>query len=159
MPRYERRQLSACRAAMASASAGRAARMSVASMSRPWPLPGPCASGGAVAACRARRPRRMLDIVTATRTVAPDDQLAAALPLLRDTLTRIADEARHTMVVTDADGRVLWWDARHPAVAVRHCWTAVACPVHEPDAGAVVGAVDVTAPAVHPTTPALVSAA
>jgi hypothetical protein len=101
----------------------------------------------------------MLDSVTATETVAPDDQLAAALPLLRDTLTRIADEARHTMVVTDADGRVLWWDGRRPPVDVRHCWTAVACPVHEPDAGAVVGAVDVTAPAVHPTTPALVSAA
>jgi hypothetical protein len=101
----------------------------------------------------------MLDVVTAAEAVAPDDQLATALPLLRDTLTRIADEARHTMVVTDAVGRVLWWDGRRLPAAARHRWTAAACPVHEPDAGAVVGAVDVTAPARYATTSALVTAA
>jgi hypothetical protein len=102
----------------------------------------------------------MLDVVTATDVVAPDDQLASALPLLRDTLARIADEARHTMVVTDAVGRVLWWDGRRlPTANARHRWTTAACPVHEPDAGAVIGAVDVAAPALHPTTPALVTAA
>lgn len=34
--------------------------------------------------------------------------LAAALPLLRDTLVSIADEARHMMIVTDAQGLILW---------------------------------------------------
>ncbi len=34
--------------------------------------------------------------------------LAAALPLLRETLVSIADEATHMMVVTDAHGHVLW---------------------------------------------------
>jgi hypothetical protein len=90
------------------------------------------------------------------------DALATAIPLLRDTLVRIADEARHSMVVTDADGRVLWRDTRRgPVVRARHRWTSAACPVHDPDAGAVIGAVDVTGPArsVHPTTPALVAAA
>jgi hypothetical protein len=102
----------------------------------------------------------MLIGVTAAEAVAPDDQLVTALPLLCDALTRIADEARHTMVVTDAVGRVLWWDGRRvPTADARHRWTAAACPVHDPDAGAVIGAVDVAAPALHPTTPALVIAA
>ena len=91
------------------------------------------------------------------------DALATALPLLRDTLVRIADEARHVMIVTDATGRVLWRDTRRdPDSHPEHRWTPAACPVHEPDAGAVVGAVDVAGPvrtAVHPTTPALVLAA
>jgi hypothetical protein len=90
------------------------------------------------------------------------DALATAIPLLRDTLVRIADEARHSMVVTDADGRVLWRDVRRgPDVRARHRWTSAACPVHDPDAGAVIGAVDVSGPvrSVHPTTPALVAAA
>ncbi|MFI9006619.1 GAF domain-containing protein [Actinosynnema sp. NPDC053489] len=34
--------------------------------------------------------------------------LAAALPVLRETLVGIADEAEHVMIVTDADGTVLW---------------------------------------------------
>ncbi|MFE2751211.1 GAF domain-containing protein [Actinosynnema sp. NPDC059335] len=34
--------------------------------------------------------------------------LAAALPVLRETLVGIADEAQHVMIVTDADGTVLW---------------------------------------------------
>jgi hypothetical protein len=90
------------------------------------------------------------------------DALTTAIPLLRDTLVRIADEARHSMVVTDAGGRVLWRDTRRgPGARTPHRWTNAACPVHDPDAGAVIGAVDVSGPArsVHPTTPALVAAA
>ncbi|WP_344867767.1 helix-turn-helix domain-containing protein [Amycolatopsis ultiminotia] len=34
--------------------------------------------------------------------------LAAVMPLLRETLVTIADDAEHMMVVTDADGLVLW---------------------------------------------------
>jgi transcriptional regulator of acetoin/glycerol metabolism len=34
--------------------------------------------------------------------------LAAVLPLLRDTLVSIADEAMHMMIVTDAQGHILW---------------------------------------------------
>ena len=34
--------------------------------------------------------------------------LVAVLPLLRDTLVTIADEAMHMMIVTDAQGRILW---------------------------------------------------
>ncbi|WP_367131543.1 GAF domain-containing protein [Saccharothrix sp. HUAS TT1] len=34
--------------------------------------------------------------------------LAAVLPVLRETLLGIADEAQHVMIVTDADGNVLW---------------------------------------------------
>jgi hypothetical protein len=90
------------------------------------------------------------------------DPWTTAIPLLRDTLVQIADEARHSMVVTDATGRVLWRDTRRaPDGRPRHSWSPAACPVHDPDAGAVIGAVDVTGPArsVHPTTPALVAAA
>lgn len=91
------------------------------------------------------------------------DALATALPLLRDTLVRIADEARHVMIVTDATGRVLWRDTRRdPDSRPEHSWTSAACPVRDPDAGTVIGAVDVARPVrptVHPTTPALVLAA
>lgn len=38
--------------------------------------------------------------------------LVAVLPLLRDTLVAIADEAMHMMLVTDAQGRVLWREGR-----------------------------------------------
>ncbi len=34
--------------------------------------------------------------------------LVTVLPLLRDTLVTIADEAMHMMIVTDAQGRILW---------------------------------------------------
>ncbi|WP_214106976.1 helix-turn-helix domain-containing protein [Acrocarpospora catenulata] len=44
--------------------------------------------------------------------------LADLLPLLGHTLLQIADEAAHIMVVTDADGRVLWRDG-HPGVLRR----------------------------------------
>jgi len=38
--------------------------------------------------------------------------LTAVLPLLRDTLVTIADEAMHMMIVTDARGRILWREGR-----------------------------------------------
>ncbi|MFI9812455.1 GAF domain-containing protein [Saccharothrix variisporea] len=34
--------------------------------------------------------------------------LAPMLPMLRETLVAIADEARHVMIITDADGHILW---------------------------------------------------
>lgn len=40
--------------------------------------------------------------------IREEHPLAAVLPLLRDTLVTIADEASHMMVVTDARGDVLW---------------------------------------------------
>lgn len=130
--------------------------------------------------------------------------LAGVLPLLRDTLVSIADEAMHMMIVTDAQGHILWREGQrdvlrtaehvglvegtrwtedsigtnamgtalaadravqiHSAehlVRTYHQWTCAACPVHDPDTGAVIGAVDVTGPArtFHPTTLALVVAA
>jgi hypothetical protein len=38
--------------------------------------------------------------------------LVGVLPLLRDTLLTIADEAMHMMIVTDAQGRILWREGR-----------------------------------------------
>jgi hypothetical protein len=115
--------------------------------------------------------------------VHPGHPLARVLPLLRDTLVAIADEALHLLVVTDAQGRILWcegprdvlrrarcadlvdgpwWDGgAGRLVRTHHAWTGAACPVHDPDTGEVVGAVDVSAPSrsFHPTTLALVVAA
>lgn len=130
--------------------------------------------------------------------------LAAVLPLLRDTLVSIADEAMHMMIVTDADGHILWREGRadvlrrgervglvegagwsetaagtnamgtalaadrpvriHSAehlVRSYHEWTCAAAPIHDPDDGEMIGAVDVTGPmrTFHPTTLALVVAA
>jgi len=130
--------------------------------------------------------------------------LAGVIPLLRDTLVSIADEAMHVMIVTDAQGHILWREGQrdvlrtaervglvedtrwtedsigtnamgtaqaagrpvqiHSAehlVRTYHQWTCAACPIHDPDTGAVIGAVDITGPArtFHPTTLALVVAA
>src|SRR5262249_35095563 len=125
--------------------------------------------------------------------------LAAVLPLLRSTLVSLADEALHVMIVTDAEGNILW---REGSAAVRraadpvglaegtrwsgtamgtnamgttlvvdspvqvhsaehlvhtyHNWTCAAAPVHDPDTGAVLGAIDVTGPW-HTMHPALLS--
>ena len=138
-----------------------------------------------------------LDVVRASHP------LSAVLPMLRSTLVSIADEAVHIMVVTDADGTVLWregaasllsradavglapgttWSeeaigtnamgtalavdapvsihsAEHLVRAV-HAWTCAAAPVHDPDSGAIVGAIDVTGPlhTAHPAMVALVAA-
>jgi hypothetical protein len=129
--------------------------------------------------------------------------LNEVLPLLRSTLVSIADEAMHIMIVTDANGVILWregassllapaddvglapgtaWaeDAAgtnamgttiavdapvqiHSAehlVRMLHSWTCAAAPVHDPDTGAILGAVDITGPlhTVHPAMMQLVAA-
>jgi GAF domain len=39
-------------------------------------------------------------------------RLAAVLPMLRDNLVAIADEAMHMMIVTDAEGHILWCEGQ-----------------------------------------------
>ncbi|MFF0265743.1 GAF domain-containing protein [Kribbella sp. NPDC004536] len=130
--------------------------------------------------------------------------LRAVLPVLRQTLTSIADEASHIMIITDAQGMILWregaadvkrtadrialsegavWsedqigtNGMGTALAVGgpvqihsaehlvrriHEWTCAAAPVHDPDTGKLLGAVDVSGPlrTVHPAMVALVTAA
>lgn len=130
--------------------------------------------------------------------------LCPVLPLLRDTLVAIADQAHHMMIVTDAQGHILWregeravlrraervelvegtrWSEEsigtnamgtalaadspvqiHSAehlVRAYHQWTCAAAPIHDPDTGETIGAVDVTGPleTFHPTTMSLVVAA
>ncbi|MEU4190290.1 GAF domain-containing protein [Kribbella sp. NPDC026611] len=130
--------------------------------------------------------------------------LRAVLPVLRQTLTSIADEASHIMIITDAQGTILWregaadvkrqadrialsegavWSedqigtngmgttlavgqpvqihsAEHLVRRI-HEWTCAAAPVHDPDTGKLLGAVDVSGPlrTVHPAMVALVTAA
>lgn len=141
------------------------------------------------------------DLVEQLRDSHP---LQAVLPVLRQTLTSIADEASHIMIITDAQGVILW---REGAAAVKrqadrialsegavwsedqigtngmgtalatggpvqihsaehlvrriHEWTCAAAPVHDPDTGKLLGAVDVSGPlrTVHPAMVALVTAA
>jgi hypothetical protein len=125
------------------------------------------------------------------------------MPLLRSTLVSIADEAMHVMLVTDAEGTILWREGAasllrvaddsglvpgfsvsedaigtnamgttlavdapvsiHSAehlVRTFHRWTCAAAPVHDPDTGAILGAIDITGPlhTVHPAMMQLVSA-
>ena len=129
--------------------------------------------------------------------------LNEVMPLLRSTLVSIADEAMHVMLVTDAEGTILWRDGAarllhaaddvglspgtrwtedaigtnamgttlavdapvqiHSAehlVRTYHAWTCAAAPVHDPDTGAILGAVDISGPlhTVHPAMSQLVSA-
>lgn len=129
--------------------------------------------------------------------------LHAVLPLLRSTLVSIADEAMHVMLVTDADGTILWREGAtqllrsadaagltpgfsvaessigtnamgttlavdapvriHSAehlLRAYHIWTCAAAPVHDPDTGAILGAIDISGPlhTVHPAMAQLVSA-
>ena len=120
--------------------------------------------------------------------------LGAVLPLLRSTLVSIADEAVHVMIVTDADGTILWREGAHSllraadsvglapgmrwsedaigtnamgtALAVDepvqihsaehlvrtvHSWTCAAAPVHDPDTGTLLGAIDISGPCTPPT--------
>ncbi|WP_214370430.1 helix-turn-helix domain-containing protein [Pseudonocardia sp. H11422] len=124
--------------------------------------------------------------------------LNAVMPLLRSTLVSIADEAMHVMLVTDAEGHILWRDGAaklladadgvglfpgtqwsedaigtnamgttlavdapvqiHSAehlVRTYHTWTCVAAPVHDPDTGGILGAIDISGP-LHTAHPALV---
>ena len=129
--------------------------------------------------------------------------LNEVMPLLRSTLVSIADEAMHVMLVTDAEGIILWRDGAakllhaadgaglapgtqmseeaigtnamgttlavdapvqiHSAehlVRTYHAWTCVAAPVHDPDTGAMLGAIDISGPlgGMHPAMIQLVSA-
>jgi hypothetical protein len=129
--------------------------------------------------------------------------LNEVMPLLRNTLVSIADEAMHVMLVTDAEGTILWREGAasllrvadnsgllpgfsvseeavgtnamgttiavdapvsiHSAehlVRTFHRWTCAAAPVHDPDTGAILGAIDITGPlhTVHPAMMQLVSA-
>lgn len=129
--------------------------------------------------------------------------LHEVLPLLRSTLVSIADEAMHVMLVTDAEGTILWREGAtrllhaadasgltpgfnvaessigtnamgttlavdapvqiHSAehlVRAFHIWTCAAAPVHDPDTGAILGAIDISGPlhTVHPAMSQLVTA-
>jgi GAF domain len=129
--------------------------------------------------------------------------LNEVMPLLRSTLVSIADEAMHVMLVTDAEGTILWREGAakllhvadsvglspgsrmsedaigtnamgttlavdapvqiHSAehlVRTFHAWTCAAAPVHDPDTGAILGAIDISGPlhTVHPAMVQLVSA-
>jgi hypothetical protein len=129
--------------------------------------------------------------------------LNAVMPLLHSTLVSIADEAMHVMLVTDADGTILWREGAakllhsadevglspgtrwtedaigtnamgttlavdapvqiHSAehlVRTYHAWTCAAAPVHDPDTGNILGAIDISGPlhTVHPAMVQLVSA-
>ena len=130
--------------------------------------------------------------------------LNEVMPLLRSTLVSIADEAMHVMLVTDADGTILWREGaakllhvadsvglspglpdvrgrdrhqrdghhagrrrpgadplrRAPGARTFHAWTCAAAPVHDPDTGAILGAIDISGPlhTVHPAMVQLVSA-
>lgn len=129
--------------------------------------------------------------------------LSAVMPLLQSTLVSIADDAMHVMLVTDADGHILWRDGASKLFAVAddvgllpgtrwteeaigtnamgtalavdgpvrihsaehlvrtyHAWTCAAAPVHDPDTGAILGAIDISGPlhTVHPAMAQLVVA-
>jgi GAF domain len=129
--------------------------------------------------------------------------LNAVMPLLRSTLVSIADEAMHVMLVTDADGTILWREGAlkllhaadgvglspgtrwtedaigtnamgvtlavdapvqiHSAehlVRAYHTWTCAAAPVHDPDTGDILGAIDISGAleSMHPAVVQLVSA-
>src|SRR6478735_4366271 len=146
------------------------------------------------------------------RAVYSDDEMTdlrnghplnEVMPLLRSTLVSIADEAMHVMLVTDADGTILWREGAtrllhaadttglspgfsvseasigtnamgttlavdapvqiHSAehlVRAYHIWTCAAAPVHDPDTGLILGAIDISGPihTVHPAMAQLVSA-
>ncbi|WP_249124116.1 GAF domain-containing protein [Saccharopolyspora erythraea] len=130
--------------------------------------------------------------------------LARWVPMLRQTLLDGAEGAGQVMIITDADGTILWREG-HPAVRrdadrvhlaegtrwaetaigtnamgttlatgapvqihsaehlVRtyHSWTCAACPIRDPETGALLGAIDLSGPlhTMHPALLALVVAA
>ena len=133
------------------------------------------------------------------RDVRAGHPLAQVLPLLRSTLVSVADEAMHVMIVTDAEGNILWcegasdvrsraetvglhegtrWseaamgtnamgttlavDAPVQVFSAEHLvhayqgWTCAAAPVHDPDTGKILGAIDISGP-LHTAHPAMVS--
>jgi hypothetical protein len=130
--------------------------------------------------------------------------LASCVPMLRETLLGAAGDLDQIMIVTDAEGTILWREG-HPGVCraadqvrlsegtrwsetsigtnamgttlatdapvqihsaehlVRtyHSWTCAASPVHDPETGELIGAIDISGPlyTMHPALMALVSAA
>ncbi|MEV6150394.1 helix-turn-helix domain-containing protein [Nonomuraea sp. NPDC052129] len=104
--------------------------------------------------------------------------LQPLLPLLAQSLAHMAGESAHMMVVTDADGRVLWRDGNpeilriahephrtdpctdRPLMRVPHVQSRSAAPIIDPDTDRVLGCVDIsgTARSPHPATVALVCA-
>lgn len=130
--------------------------------------------------------------------------LARWVPMLRQTLLDATGGTNQVMIITDADGNILWREG-HPQVCrdadrvhlaegtrwaetaigtnamgttlatgapvqihsaehlVRtyHSWTCAACPIRDPDTGAVLGAIDLSGPlhTMHPALLALVVAA
>ncbi|MEU5878956.1 GAF domain-containing protein [Spirillospora sp. NPDC047279] len=141
------------------------------------------------------------DVIADARAAHPLDP---HLPMLRDLLRQVADEAEHIMVITDAEGHALWSDGPAPVrrkaerigltegfcwsegsvgtngigtalatgrpqyvyaaehvARILHRWSCVGAPITDPDSGAVIGCIDVSATVevLHPATLALVSAA
>lgn len=150
-----------------------------------------------------RRMPRAVHSDDAMRDLRNAHPLNEVMPLLRSTLVSIADEAMHVMLVTDADGTILWREGAtrllhaadatglspgfsvseasigtnamgttlavdqpvqiHSAehlVRAYHIWTCAAAPVHDPDTGLILGAIDISGPihTVHPAMAQLVSA-
>lgn len=141
---------------------------------------------------------RALEARRATHPLGP------TLPVIRSLLGDIAVEARHVLVVSDAEGHLLWVEG-HPKVLkvaetmhfvpgslwseagagtnaigttlavdhpmqvfsaehlsrIVHPWTCAGAPIHDPDTGELLGAVDVTGGlrTAHPHTLTLVTAA
>jgi len=83
--------------------------------------------------------------------------LAAAVPVISQSLGAIAEAANQLIVISDADGLLLWIDGparvRVDAVqvfAAEHFnevvqqWTCAAAPIHDPDTDALLGVIDLT---------------
>ena len=133
-----------------------------------------------------------------------DHPLAPVMTVLREYLAAVAEDAEHLVVVSDADGLLVWMEGS-PAVRSRaeemqfvpgalwsesaagtnaigtalavdhpiqifaaehfnanvHGWTCSAAPIHDPETGHVLGAIDLTGKlrTVHPHSLALVGAA
>jgi hypothetical protein len=141
-----------------------------------------------------------LDVVPDVRAAHP---LQTVVPVLRKMLVDIADVSQHIMIVTDAQGTILWregasgicleadpvglcegtgWaeeaigtnamgtalavdapvqiDSAEHLVRTYHGWTCAAAPVHDPDSGQLIGAIDVSGyrQSLHPALVSLVSA-
>lgn len=118
---------------------------------------------------------RRTPLRSAPRDVHVGHPLRDVLPTVRARLHGIVDTAMHIVVVTDADGNVLWregnasevpWavdvaplgrDARGPTDSP---WPGATAPVHDPETGKVLGVIAVGGPLhlVHPALKQLVTA-
>jgi hypothetical protein len=136
--------------------------------------------------------------------IREEHPLARWMPMLRETVLNESDSTSRIMIITDADGNILWRDGHthvcqdadrvgltegtrwaedaigtnamgttlatgtpvqiHSAehlVRTYHSWTCAACPIRDPENGALLGAVDLSGPlhTMHPALLALVAAA